>query len=295
VSNDIPSGLSGVRPPPLEVEKPPEADRQLYSVTSVINASTGNEGLVRWCATETAKAAVSSMKTLYAMIENQGEEIAIDWLEGARNRGGKGQRSATALGTEFHSLAERWAITGERPDCDDEMRPYLDQYDRWLQVAQPEFLAAEMTVYNPDYGYAGTADVFLIIDGMPLIVDYKTSKKPRKNNGDEARPYATVGLQLAAYRHAQFAAAWRVRRLKSRRYYLLGEDERQMAVDIPAVEGGLAVHVTMEHCNAHPIRCDEAVHEQFLYMIEAARFEFEMARTIVGEPLVFPDKEAVAR
>ncbi len=287
MSDDIPTGA-------LDVDKPPEADARLYAVTTIIKASTSNEALIFWSAEETAKCAVGSMKTLYAMIENQGEPAAIDWLKEARYRGGKNQRSSTDLGTEFHRLAEEYSLTGERPACDDEMRPYLDQFDGLLQKLQPEVLAAEMTVYHALYGYAGTLDAVWLVNGVPYIIDYKSSKKSRDKKGNPTTPYPEAGLQLAAYRFAEFGAAWRVRRWENfrRRYYLLGPDERQMAVPIPKVEGGLVIHVTPEHCNAHPMRCDEAVHERFLYKIESAVFELEMARTIVGDPLALPEVAA---
>jgi hypothetical protein len=61
-------------------------------------------------------------------------------------------------------------------------------------------------------------------------------------------------LQLAAYRHAEFAAVWRARRFEqySRRYYLLNPEERAMALPMPKTDGGLVIHITPEHCDVYP-------------------------------------------
>jgi hypothetical protein len=198
------------------------------------------------------------------------------------------KRTAAERGTDVHRWAETYGLTGERPPCDDELRPYCDQIDNWFQRVQPEFEATEMTVYNRRFGYAGTLDAIMRIRGVCLLCDYKTAEKSFDKQGHPTRPYPEVALQLAAYRYAEFAAAWRVRRWEHfrRRFYLLGEDERQMAVEIPKVDGGLVIHVAPEHCDAYPVRCDEEIFETFKFHLEVARFALNTSKTVVGEPLV---------
>jgi len=272
----------------LVVEKPATEDARLYSVTTIIKAAASNEGLVYWSAEETAKAAVAGLKIVHAIIEEQGEDAAVEWLTGARFRRSKGQRSAAELGTDTHKWMETYALTGERPPCDDELRPLCDQIDGWFQRFQPEFEAAELTVYSTQYGYAGTLDAVMTVDGVRFLVDLKTTRKSMTKQGKPSGPYPEAAVQLAAYRFADFAAAWRVRRWENfrRRYYLLGEDERQMAVEIPKVDTGLVIHVAPEHCDAYPTRCDEQVFDAFCYMLENARWGLETSKGIFGEPLV---------
>jgi hypothetical protein len=70
-----------------------------------------------------------------------------------------------------------------------------------------------------------------------------------------------------------------------RRYYLLSESERALAVPVPEVDGGLCIHITPEACEAYPIRCDEEAHRAFLYTLECFRWVNETARTAMGQPL----------
>lgn len=171
----------------------------------------------------------------------------------------------------------------------------LDQFDDWLQRFQPSYQATEVTVYSPTYGYAGTCDGFLTIDGVRLIIDYKTSREGYDGRGNAKTPYPEAALQLAAYRYAEHAAVWRPRRIEKfrRRYYLLSDAERERAVPVPEVDAGAVIHLTPDHCEAFATRCDEKVHEAFLYVVEASRWLNGMSRDVIGMPIV-PAEQAVA-
>ena len=52
------------------------------------------------------------------------------------------------------------------------------------------------------------------------------------------------------------------------------------------VDTGLAIMITPEHCEAYPIRCDEAVHESFLFTVEVARWILQTSKDAMGPPLV---------
>lgn len=279
----------------LDVDGPDAGDVQMWSVTTIIGA-LDKPALLYWSAEEAAKAAVKSERTWKAMLEEQGEAEAVKWLRDARFRRQKGLRSATELGTAVHEACEQYALTGIKPDVDDEVRPFLDQFDGWLDRFQPSYQATEVVVFHPQYGYAGTTDAFLTLEGVPLIVDYKSSRKNVDARGQLTGPYPEVALQLAGYRHAQFAAVWRPRRFEKfrRRYYLLSEAERALAVPVPEVEGGLCIHITPERCEAYPVRCDESVFESFLFVLEAARWSFESSKHAIGGPIDAPEREAVS-
>jgi hypothetical protein len=303
-ATDVQLGL-----PPDDVKKPDDADARLWSVTTIIGC-LDKPALLYWTADETARAAIRTDRTWKAMLDEQGEEETISWLSGARFRGNKDQLTSAQLGTVVHSCCEQYALTGQRPQ-DNEIASFirqenntltkggieretvvvnqmLDQFDRWLQLWQPSYQAAEVTVYSPTYGYAGTCDGFLTIDGVPLIVDYKTSRKSYDKNGKPTGPYPEAALQLAGYRYAEMAAVWRPRRYEKyrRRYYLLSPEEQAAAVPVPDVEGGVIIHITPEHCEAYPVRCDKEVHERFLFVQEAARWHYEMSKDAIGLPMV---------
>lgn len=291
-------------------------DLRLWSVTTLIGALE-KPALLYWAAEQSALAAVSVAKTLAQRVEEDGEEEVVKWLRDARFRRPKGVLSAASLGTCAHQACEEYALTGVRPTTGrlteivrqeagekfdgmaaeiPVLNQMLDQFDGWLQRAQPSYQAAEVTVYHPTYGYAGTCDGFLTVDGYRAIIDYKTSRTGFDAKGNAKGPYPEAALQLAAYRWAEHAAVWRPRRIEKyrRRYYLLSDAERGQAVPVPEVDGGLVIHLTPDHCEAFMVRCDERVHEAFLYVMEASRWLNGLAKEVIGMPLVYPAREVGA-
>lgn len=290
-------------------------DLRLWSVTTLIGALE-KPALLYWASEQTATAAVNVATTLASRIEQDGEAETIKWLRDARFRRPKGKLSAASLGTCAHQACEEYALTGTRPTTGrlteivrqeagakfdgltaeiPVLNQMLDQFDGWLERFQPSYQAAEVTVYHPTYGYAGTCDGFLTIDGMRCIVDYKTSREGFDARGNPKGPYPEAALQLAAYRWAEHAAVWRPRRIEKyrRRYYLLSDAEREKAVPVPEVDGGLVIHITPDHCEAFATRCDERVHEAFLYVMEASRWLNGLAKEVIGMPIV-PAARSVA-
>lgn len=278
---------------PVDVPAPAADDLRLWSVTTIINA-IDRPALMYWAAEMAAECAVAVRESLDARVREEGEEAVVKWLRDARFRRPKGKRSATELGTAVHDACELYAITGERPTVDDEVLPYVIQFEKWCQEFQPSYEAAEMTVFSPTYGYAGTADFFATVGGVRLIGDYKSSRKSYDDKGNPTSPYPETALQLAAYRGAELAAAFRPRRIEifRRRYYLLSEAERANAVPVPEVDGGIVLHITPEHCQAWPVKCDREMHEMFLYVLEAARFVFDMSKRVYGPVLQPPARSA---
>ena len=278
--------------PALDGQKPADDDERHWSVTTIIGA-LDKPALLYWAAEQTATCAVDQLDTVRAMVNDGDRADTIKWLRDARFRRPKGERTAAELGTAVPEACEQFALTGTRPEVDPDVAPFLDQFDRWCDKFQPVYEAAEVTVYSPQYGYAGTCDAFLSVDGVRCIVDYKTSKKSVDARGKATSPYPEqVALQLAAYRYAELAAVWRPRRMEQfrRRYYLLGEAEKAMAVPVPEVDIGLVIHITPEHCEAWPMECGAEIHKAFLYVLEAARWMFQTSKTVMGLPLQPPSR-----
>ena len=279
---------------PIDVPKAETDDQRFFSVTTILKVLHA-EGLVRWQMGKVAEAAVAARNSLATRVEEDGEKETIKWLTGAPYRSPKGERSAADKGTAFHAAAEELALTGRMPDVEDDIKPFVIQLDRWLQKAQPEFLAAEMTVYDTRYGFAGTADGIFKLGGATLGFDWKTHGNDRTAAGKLVTPYPDNALQLSAYFHAEMAATWRARRTSvyGRRYYLLGQTERDLAVPVPPVDGHVVVNVTPERAEAYPVRADDQTFEVFLFCLELARWQYDLSRDVVGDPLVFPEREAI--
>ena len=275
----------------VDVPKPLPEDLRLWSVTTILKVLAA-PGIEYWQREEVSKAYVSIANSLAQRIEEDGEEEVIRWGINAPFRKPKGQRSATQLGTDFHEIAEHIAVYGDVPTYDSELAPYVEQFLNWLDRAQPEFLAAECPVYHLDMAYAGTSDGLMKIGGTPLIFDYKTSKKSFDRQGKPTHPYPSAGAQLAAYRYAQHMVPVPPRRWEQmrRRYYLFGEPERDNAVTVPEVDGSIVIHVTPEHCHAYIVRCDEEIRDSFYYLIEAARWEYQISKTVVQNILTLPER-----
>lgn len=304
--------------PAIENADRTDDDLVLWSVTTILKALS-SDALTYWACEQAALAAVHSQRTWMGMLAdddgcnhtNSATCDAVKWLRDARFRRPQVLLSATDLGSVVHKAIEEYSLSGKKPNANDladiirsiggpkvdvhAEEPVVEQmlyaFDRWVQAVSPAYDAAEVCVFSPTYGYAGTTDAFLRLDGVPLIVDYKTSREARDAKGKPKGPYSDVALQLAAYRFADAAAVWRPRRTEiyRRRYYLLSPEERAMAVPVPKVDGGLVIHITPEACQAFPVRCDEAVHESFLYVLEVSRWMNDLSKHVIGAPLITPE------
>jgi len=265
---------------------PEKDDLRFYSVTTLIGA-LDKPALLYWAAEEAAKAAVGVRTSLSRRVKEEGEDAVVKWLRDARFRPQKGKRSASELGTAVHDACEQYALTGVRPDVDEEVRPFLDRFDAWAQIWQPKYIAAEAAVYNKTYGYAGTLDAIAEIDGQTVILDYKSSRKSVGSDDKPTKPYPEAALQLSAYRYAELLATWRARRFEKyrRRYYLLNTDEEELGAKMPKLDGAVVLHLTPEHAELYPVKADEEVFEKFLYCIEVFDWQQTLAKQVIGQPL----------
>ena len=139
---------------------------KLYpSVTTVLSAHT-KKGILEWR-------------------ERVGEEEA--------NRiGGR----AAVRGTAVHSLIEKYLQND--PNCRDDFLPHvvqsLENLKPLLDKHVTKVYAQEVPLYSDHLQLAGTCDAVVEWDGVPTIVDWKTSRRPKKK--------ANIGnyfMQLAAY------------------------------------------------------------------------------------------------
>lgn len=296
-----------IGPQPIDIDKAGTDDLTLWSVTTIIGA-LDKPALLYWAAEQTAEAAIDNIATWRAMLEERGRPETVKWLRDARFRMPRTALASAPLGTAVHNVCEHYALTGTRPDRDyiseqvkahgsatvniqnevDIIERMLEVFDSWLQRFTPTYQATELTVYSREYGYAGTLDAILTIDGTKFLVDYKSSREPRDGQGKPKTPYPEqVGLQLAAYRYAELAAVWRPRRFEKwrRRYYALSQQEIDMAVPVPEVDTGLVIQITPESCEAYPMDCGTEAHLAFLYALECFRWINETSKTVMGDPL----------
>lgn len=253
---------------------------RLYSVTSLQKLACGtSDALVGWAVKETAGAAFDRHKILSQFVDDADREGAVKWLSQQRF-----QRSGAAMarGTDLHRAAEARAL-GQEPKIADENVAYLEQYDRFLAEFQPEFVLAESCVYAPTYGYAGTLDAIVRIDGRTVVADIKTT--PHGPNSEKMRPpYPEVALQLCMYRRSELVGLLAERRYAAgKRYYVFDPDAEHEPM--PETDGAVCIVISPEDYLVVPVRTDEEVWRYVRHMIEMARWNVSVSRNVFGPPV----------
>jgi len=112
--------------------------------------------------------------------------------------------SAQKLGTDVHSLLELYDKNElDYDSISDQVAPYLPAWVNFLESSKSEIIEIELKVGCEKYGYAGTLDRVLKINGRLAILDIKTGMKSPGH-----------GVQTSAYGNAYFTD----RRVKYDRY-----------------------------------------------------------------------------
>jgi len=156
----------------------PKSGDLVPSVTNVIGM-LDKPALPRWAASEVAKRAADLKRSL----ANMSDADVVDTLKGAPWSRSK---RAADRGTDIHGYLEARLRGWEPDELSDDAAPYRDAAEAWLDDTGVEVVETELTVFHPLY--AGTGDLWGVIDGQRYIIDFKTSKGI----------YDEAALQLAA-------------------------------------------------------------------------------------------------
>lgn len=253
-------------------------EHRFYSVTTLMGEGMGKgDALLGWVAKTCSEFAVRNLSVLQQLVANGEEDAAIRMVKDARwSKSGK----AAARGTEVHAVAEQLAL-GQEPVIPENVAPWVEQYTRFLSEQQPTFLAAEASVFNPTYRYAGTLDFILKLgDQGPFVMDVKTTdKRPDEQNRP---PWPETALQLCAYQRAEWMAIGPAtqRTYNGRRYYIW--DERATYEPMPQTVGALVLVVSPSDYQLVPMRTDDEVWHTFLHVREVARWRLDISRRVTG-------------
>lgn len=180
--------------------------RVVPSVTTILNV-LDKPGLQQWAADQTAHYAVANADRLLSRSEEQGfrmlrfyhsrmNSAKFDDPEYDLNDYHTGVLDDLAeLGTITHTAVQSIASGDFMPDLTrDEQVQMVEAYMDWESNHEIEVIADELTVYG-NY-FAGSLDGIWNIDGVPTLLDIKTSKAIRD----------THLAQLAAYSASETAA-----------------------------------------------------------------------------------------
>jgi len=182
----------------------PATGELVPSVTNLVGI-LDKPALPRWA----AKVVAEQAWALRGSIANLDEAEAVDLLKGSPWR--SSTRSANR-GTTIHDLLERRTRGEDGFDLTGEAAGYVAGVDAFLRDHDVVPWHTEVTMFGR--GYAGTADFIGTLDGIPVLLDYKTGK-----NG----PYPEVALQVTALRACDL---------------MIVDDE---IVEVPMVDDGVAV------------------------------------------------------
>ena len=278
------------RPPRTGGRMTDESPR-CWSVTTLLDLGLAKPAFVNWAARTVAETAVDRLATLRQMVEvDEDRQAAIDFLTGSRWR-----QRATVLkrGSRVHAAAEKLNL-GIDPDVPEEARPYIEQYARFLNEHQPEFVLAEAAVYNFSAGYAGTLDSVVRLGGELYVLDVKTHDKDE--DAPSRPPYPDVALQLCAYARAEQVAIQgsAQRNWHGRRYYQLSEGAQLEPLPAVSQTVALALAVSPTDYQLVPVRVDATVWEYFLVFADAARWQLEEAGRVLGTPISPPANKVAA-
>jgi hypothetical protein len=156
-------------------------------VTTVLNA-INKPALLQWTADQVAGYAVTHIDELLNRDESAGfhflrylhtqpkswEPLDDDNLRFAHR---KVLHDAGNLGTRIHEYTEADLLGQELPPIlSFEMQEMVTEWEKFKSDHWIEPVLVEATFINRSAGYAGTADGLWIIDGVPTLVDVKTSR-----------------------------------------------------------------------------------------------------------------------
>lgn len=219
--------------------------QKIIGVTTVLGAKAKN-ALVQWAADETAKAAV-----------NQWDELAqldpIDRYKRLTKARYETQTAAAVRGTDIHTYGE--ALAHGRPvKVPDELVGPVEGYARFLDEWDIAITATEAPCVNTRWRYAGTLDAVGQIGriGVSALIDLKSGKSV----------YNETALQLAAYRYCNL-------------WHPGGAPDSEEPM--PVLEEVFVAHISPAETRLIPVQAGEAEHQQFLYTLQVALWDKEVA------------------
>lgn len=245
--------------------------QKLMSVTTTIGHGVPKD-LLGWATWEVAKLAMESLPRLTKARGSSARWREIDWLKEAHTRV---RDSAASFGSTFHDIAEAKVVGKPFPEPSPEQAPFVQAFENFVEDHKPVFHAAELTVANPDHGWAGRCDAWCelpeIGDGISVI-DYKSGRNA----------HAEAALQMACYQRA--TVGWL--------------DDGTEVVPPKAVRA-YVLHVRPEK---HPDRgyalipadTSDEVYEFFLAAQKVAEWSVTRSKKALGKPVVLGEIEEAA-
>jgi len=167
----------------------PKGEFLLPSVTKIIGDCTDkSRALTQWSANQV----VAWIKL--NCVKSRGNfphyKVNDEQLNQARFNFREVSDEALAVGSAVHAAIEDYLMTGKEPDTDHtQVVSGFLAFLEWMDENKVEPIAIEETVYGNFW--AGTLDLRCNLNGVPYVIDFKSSKAIYAND---------YGPQIAAYR-----------------------------------------------------------------------------------------------
>src|SRR3990167_4318640 len=232
-------------------------DANFWSVTTIINGGIPKPALIYWSANQVAEFVRDNYERGAGLAATD-RDAAYDLLKRAPWRK---KEKAADIGSLVHEWIEADRLEKPMPKVPEQVEPYLVSFRRFVEDFSPEYEAAEASVFNRKERYAGTLDAVVSLQ-LPLTTERQRFVLDAKSGKGV---YPEVGLQLAAYRHAEFIGA---------------PDGSEQPM--PETVGALALHLTPEGYRLIEVDSGDAVFASFLYAREVYRFQLEISKTVLG-------------
>jgi hypothetical protein len=212
--------------------------KPFMGVTTAINKALPKPALTAWAAREVAELVVRRREILKELDDSE----IVDLLKGAPFRE---RDKAANRGTEVHRLAQKLSA-GEEVEVPEDIVGHVDAYIGFLETFKPADALIEVSVFNRQYRYAGTADLVCSIDklGKRCLLDLKTNR---------SGPFGETALQLAAYGNAEF--------------YVDADRQEQ---PMPPIDFYGVVWIRADGFDLYPYEVTEREWKQFLYCLQTA-------------------------
>lgn len=180
----------------------PLTGQKVIGVTTALGV-LDKPGVNQWAVDQTAAYAVNNIDALLSRTQEAGfgflrwywsrltpkkfDDPEID----IRNVASGVLNDLADLGTSMHEWVEQVLTGGFEPELvRDEQVQMAEAFLAWLDTVEIETHATELTVFGANYG--GTADLYATVNGVPLMVDIKTSRAVRHEHIAQIAAYGAA-------------------------------------------------------------------------------------------------------
>lgn len=232
--------------------------RALPSVSSLRRMAGMSFQLHQWTLSQVIDRAVNETDILNQMLNRpkrprervRDKNVKLEARRWLRSAATEERDSAAELGTAVHTAAMAKARI---QDVDEDVRPYLLQYQSFMHDSGATIIASEKQVFNLELGYAGSFDHLMMFPkGDTYVIDLKTSRGT----------YVDHALQIVGYSQGEF----------------VGEDDvidQAMTAALANATGMALLHLTADGWSFQRVKVTPRLFAAFKGLLTFSTFMFE--------------------